>query len=996
MNSKTPTTLATMAKPFTVISYNLHGINQGESLLKDIFINYLPDVVFVQEHWLSSINMHNLLSMSTNYYCLSTSAMEQSIQCGILRGRPFGGVAIFFANELSDRVQIISLADRYIIARWSNIIFVNIYAPTADKKYDQFCELQSILSVISAELSANTSGGDLIIFGGDFNTELSKTSDISSLYTSFFGDHCLIPVFGKSKGANYTFVNSSNHFSCIDYFAVSEHVIKSLDGLEIMDIEPNLSDHLPIKITLSDSVTVNLHAKQSDGKPITKPNAVVKQLRWDHGDLMQYYYCTYNGLYAVFDRVNSFYNVHNILSNNVFTIDPVTRDEAITIIESSYIDIIKVLHDAATSCIPCVPKNFFKYWWDQELQALKDQSIAAHREWVGQGRPRQGIYFDNNKDAKYKYKSRLKQSKGEDNRSISNSLHDALLRKDQSSFWKMWKSKFPAKRTDIPHSIDGATDHAEIANNFAKSFESCCYSKATGVQCDSFREKYMEHVFNNDCDLFNANCLFTVEGVDIIVSELKRGKAAGMDGLTAEHVIHSHPVMIALLVKLFNLMLRYNYVPDDFGVGLCIPLLKNSEAKNRASVDGYRGITISPVISKIFEIGIGEKLEEYLKTSELQFGFKKKMSCSHAIYSVKTVVDHFVKRGSTVNLCAMDLSKAFDRVNHYCLLDKLIDRRIPVSFILLLECWYCKLFIHVRWCDTLSDRVQLRAGVRQGSTLSPIFFSIYVDVILITLHNSKFGCHIRGMFAGAFMYADDLLLVSANVTELQKMIGLCKAVLDDIGMLINVNKTMCMRVGAKFNAICANIILDNQPLSWVRTIRYLGLFIESNTSFKISLNDARKRFYIAANSVVSKIHKDNITVILSLIASFCTPILLYALEAVILNKSETQRLDNPFNMVFNKLFGTFDKSIIKSCQYHCGYLPFSLLHDLKYLRFARKLNNFQDINSFVYNLFRLSGLDDFVSVAIKYDVDINDSEGTITKKIWNTFSRALFDDSFVA
>lgn len=400
-------------------------------------------------------------------------------------------------------------------------------------------------------------------------------------------------------------------------------------------------------------------------------------------------------------------------------------------------------------------------------------------------------------------------------------------------------------------------------------------------------------------------------------------------------------------------------------------------------MDGYRAITVSPILSKIFEIGMEEKLKGYLETSDLQFGFKKNLSCSHAIFSVRSVVDHFVSHGSTVNICSMDLSKAFDRVNHYGLFVKLLERRIPLIFVLLLECWYTKIFVFVRWGDCLSSKVSLKAGVRQGGILSPLFFVVYVDVVLEKLKNSRLGCYIRGLFFGAIMYADDLMLLAASVTELQRMISLCKDLLDGIDMIINSSKTMCLRIGRGFNANCVNLVVGLNSLKWVSSVRYLGVFIQSYKVFRVVLDDARKRFYMASNSILSKVCKDQIAVVLSLTASYCTPILLYGLEAVTLNKAERSRLNNPFNMIFSKLFGTYDKSVIKSCQLYCGYLPFNLLLDMKILRFYRKFINLD--NSIVNQLFSINGMHEFLSIAYKYDVKIDDSDRLIKKKIWTVF-----------
>ena len=77
------------------------------------------------------------------------------------------------------------------------------------------------------------------------------------------------------------------------------------------------------------------------------------------------------------------------------------------------------------------------------------------------------------------------------------------------------------------------------------------------------------------------------------------------------------------------------------------------------------------------------KFGKYLYTDENQFGFKKGVGCTHAIYTVHKIVES--KGGNTVNLCAIDLSKAFDKVNHHALLLKLMKRNIPITLLDLLE-----------------------------------------------------------------------------------------------------------------------------------------------------------------------------------------------------------------------------------------------------------------------------------------------------------------------
>ena len=88
-----------------------------------------------------------------------------------------------------------------------------------------------------------------------------------------------------------------------------------------------------------------------------------------------------------------------------------------------------------------------------------------------------------------------------------------------------------------------------------------------------------------------------VELVDYIISDLKNGKAAGLDGLTPEHLKFYHHALSLVLVNLFNLMLTYRIVPDDFGNTYTVSIPKSKLNFGKAlSIDDFRGISISPVI----------------------------------------------------------------------------------------------------------------------------------------------------------------------------------------------------------------------------------------------------------------------------------------------------------------------------------------------------------------------------------------------------------------
>ena len=104
-------------------------------------------------------------------------------------------------------------------------------------------------------------------------------------------------------------------------------------------------------------------------------------------------------------------------------------------------------------------------------------------------------------------------------------------------------------------------------------------------------------------------------------------------------------------------------VPKQFRSGFIIPLAKDIHS-NLADSGNYRGITISPILSKLFEHILKAVFCDSLSTSQYQFGFKKRSSIVHALHFLKETVNYYVDHGSRVFCSFLDASKAFDRLVH--------------------------------------------------------------------------------------------------------------------------------------------------------------------------------------------------------------------------------------------------------------------------------------------------------------------------------------------
>jgi hypothetical protein len=390
-----------------------------------------------------------------------------------------------------------------------------------------------------------------------------------------------------------------------------------------------------------------------------------------------------------------------------------------------------------------------------------------------------------------------------------------------------------------------------------------------------------------------------------------------------------------------------------------VPLVKDKSA-NLNNVSNYRPITLTCIISKVFEALMLTICKEKLITNERQFGFKQDIGCSDVIFSVRTVVDYFVERGSSVYAATLDLKKAFDSVNHLELYRSLITAGIPFPLVNIIRCWYSKLFVIVRWNGCCSDSFKVSCGVRQGSLLSPYLFNLFIDVLIRELVLLDVGCHIAKEFYGCFLYADDIIILSPSVIGLQTMLNKCVLVCARIDLKFNPNKSCCIRFGKKGKYCVTPMLLDNVCIPWLDSVCYLGVYLVGDNKLSFCISHAKRSFYAAFNSIRSHSKSlDQITQ-LSLVESYCLPLLTYASGAVLFTRRQLQELNVCWNTAFRVIFG-FNRWESVKCFIH-GLGRLNLVYIIKILK-TRFLFHLLGVNHLVlYNLF-------FIYFKERYDTD---------------------------
>ena len=382
-------------------------------------------------------------------------------------------------------------------------------------------------------------------------------------------------------------------------------------------------------------------------------------------------------------------------------------------------------------------------------------------------------------------------------------------------------------------------------------------------------------------------------------------------------------------------MLSHGFVPQQFRYGFMIPIVKDTQG-DHGDVGNYRGVTISPTLSKVFEHVLKILFSDHLATSTYQFGFNKKRSTVDALFCLKQTINYYIENGSQVFCSFLDASKAFDRLVHSGLFIKLIDRKVPKVFLDIVITWHNGLFCRVKWDDTFSAWFPINAVVRQGGVLSPDFYSIYVDELLAILQRAGIGCYVLGTFAAALFYADDMAVLAPSVKGLQKLLDICLK----WDILLNSKKTKNLFFG-KGSAPSFHTSLNGTIIPWETQWEYLGVTLKSGTKFDCCNKKPLASFYRSMNSITPIVGKSNDLVMLRLLESHCLPILTYGIEVIdILDRDDRRQSRVAYNAIFRKIYSYSYFESVTRLQQVLGHCTWEELTEKRFNNFKRRCGQY--------------------------------------------------------
>lgn len=303
----------------------------------------------------------------------------------------------------------------------------------------------------------------------------------------------------------------------------------------------------------------------------------------------------------------------------------------------------------------------------------------------------------------------------------------------------------PPSKPEINLCINGILtgDKQQIVNEFNNFFATAGELLAKNFDNSSFDDTFEKQSSN---DVFQLNPTNEEEVLKVIAS-LKNTESSGIDGIKTKVIKMCAKHLAKPLADLINESFLVGTFPNIFKVNKVFPVYKKGIKNDK---NNYRQISLTSVFSKIIEIIFKIRLMEYIETNNIlcrqQYGFRARSNTQAALFDLVAELQAGQKNTKKSSLF-LDLSKAFDCVNHQILLIKLEKIGFSGSSLNWISSYLQgrKQMVVINGVSSNPQSVQL--GVPQGSILGPILFLLYI--------NSLESIGLKGEL---FLYADDVLL----------------------------------------------------------------------------------------------------------------------------------------------------------------------------------------------------------------------------------------------
>ena len=771
---------------FSIFSLNINSFpKKFDSFISDICSNLKEiDVYCFCETKLSKeiehlYNIHNYQQITLNYT------------------RSSGGLALYVKDTYNDKIfvrndlkrQLNSIESLFIeIKTGVKDLIIGVIYRRPNTIFNSFIlELESLLEIIRSE-------NKKVYITGDFNLNLLNLGDNNNVkeFVDLFHSNNFFNVVTKPTRVANSSATLLDHLWTNDYNNCTFNNI----------LYYNLSDHFPIICSFSNRITVNRNQNKSSTFYRNFDNTNMSNFKSDLQDV---------DWQLIFSSTNPNVSYENF--SLIFT----------SLFEKHFPLIEKVIYP---------DKNKLPYITPELKSLIKNknklQRLAA--KWPL-------TYNEKFKTLRNLVNSKLRIAKFQYYKNkLSGCVGDA--RGTWEVINKVMKRKTGNNTNDIP-CIDNndvlLTDSLDIANAFNAHFSTIATTLSDKI-IDNNLDPLTYLDYRNE-NIMSFDEISHDEFVKIV--ESLNDAAPGVDSIPAAVVKDVLNEIKNPLIHIFNCSLRFGIFPNELKVSKVIPLFKQGCRRN---LNNYRPISILPVFSKILEKLIYNRLDEFFENNNIlidsQYDFRKHRSTTSAVLRLTDhILKSFDEKKFTLGVF-LDLSKAFDCVNHDILLRKLDYYGVRGIALDLLKSYLSDRQQFTFYKNTISQPCSIIHSVPQGSILGPLLFNIYINDIINATKILK-----------TILFADDscFYYTHKNVIDLINVINNELVLINDWfisnKLTLNIKKSHCIIFKRKLNipSNLPKITISNNNLEFVDDTLFLGIIIQCDLKWTLHIQSIKNK-----------------------------------------------------------------------------------------------------------------------------------------------------------